>query len=102
MKAFLISDNVDTLVGLRIAGINGVVLHAREDITLKIREIEKEKDIGIIIVTEKVAHLVEDKIKELKLSRTGPLIVEIPDRHGSSRGKDYILKYIRESIGLRL
>lgn len=102
MKAFLISDNVDTLVGLRIAGINGVVLHESEDISLKIREIEKEKDIGIIIVTEKVASLVEDKIKELKLSKNGPLVLEIPDRHGSNRGKDYILKYIRESIGLRL
>jgi V/A-type H+/Na+-transporting ATPase subunit F len=102
MKAFLISDNVDTLVGLKIAGINGLVLHEREEILLKIKEVEKEKDIGILIVTEKIANLIEDKIKELKLSKTVPLVVEIPDRHGSNKGKDYILKYIRESIGLKL
>jgi V/A-type H+-transporting ATPase subunit F len=29
MKAFLISDNVDTLVGLKFAGIDGIVLHEK-------------------------------------------------------------------------
>ncbi|MDF2675065.1 MAG: Vacuolar H+transporting two-sector ATPase Fsubunit [Clostridiales bacterium] len=102
MKGFLISDNMDTLVGLRIAGINGVVLHERDEILYMMNRIVEDKEIGIIILTEKVAAIVEDKIKEMKLSKTIPLIVEIPDRHGSNKGKDYILRYVRESIGLKI
>ena len=31
MKFFLISDNIDTLIGLRLVGIEGVVVHTRKD-----------------------------------------------------------------------
>ena len=66
MKFYLISDNVDTLMGMHLAGINGVVVH------------------------------------ELKLNRKQPLIVEIPDRHGSGRAKDSITRYVREAIGVKI
>ena len=32
MKSFLISDNHDTLVGMRLAGIDVIVLHQREEL----------------------------------------------------------------------
>ncbi|KUK55282.1 MAG: Vacuolar H+transporting two-sector ATPase F subunit, partial [Atribacteria bacterium 34_128] len=32
MKIFLISDNTHTLAGMRLAGIEGVVVHEREEI----------------------------------------------------------------------
>ncbi|WP_273102728.1 V-type ATP synthase subunit F, partial [Bulleidia extructa] len=32
MRAYCISDNVDTQTGLRLAGIEGVVLHEKEEI----------------------------------------------------------------------
>lgn len=31
MKFFLISDNIDTLMGLRLVGIEGKVVHTRID-----------------------------------------------------------------------
>ena len=35
MRAYCISDNVDTQTGLRLAGIEGVVLHEKEEILKK-------------------------------------------------------------------
>ena len=32
MKMFLISDNVDTYTGMRLAGVDGVVVHEREEL----------------------------------------------------------------------
>ena len=32
MKAYLISDNVDTQVGMRLAGIKGIVVHERDEV----------------------------------------------------------------------
>lgn len=102
MKAYLISDNVDTFVGLKVAGIDGVVLKDKVSILNELNKLKSNKDIGIIIMTEKAAALVEDKVKEMKLAKSTPLIVEIPDRHGTIKGDDYILNYVKESIGLKI
>lgn len=102
MKAFLISDNIDTQVGMRLAGINGVIVHDRESVLKELNGIVKNKEYGIILITEKLASLVREEVKKLKLNMNIPLIVEIPDRHGTTRGKDSITKYVKESIGLKI
>ena len=38
MKFFLIRDNVDTKMGMRFAGIDGVVVHTEQEVT---RELTK-------------------------------------------------------------
>ena len=38
----------------------------------------------------------------IKLKRKLPLLVEIPDRHGTGRKKDFITSYVNEAIGLKL
>jgi len=102
MKAYLISDNMDTLVGMRLAGINGVIVHEREEILIELNNLTSKKDFGIILITEKLASLVSEEIKKIKLNIGIPLIVEIPDRHGTTRGKESITKYVKESIGLKI
>ena len=32
MKMYLISDNVDTLTGMRLAGVDGIVVHERDEL----------------------------------------------------------------------
>ena len=32
MKYFLISDNVDTLAGMRLVGVHGVVVHEEDEV----------------------------------------------------------------------
>ena len=44
---------------------------------------------------------IESTIAPMKLSGRTPLVVEIPDRHGT-RNKDSITRYIREAIGVKL
>ena len=41
-------------------------------------------------------------IDEIKLKRKMPLLIEIPDRHGTGRKKDFITSYVNEAIGLKL
>lgn len=102
MKAFVISDNHDTVVGMRLAGIDGVVLHEREEISSKLKALVRDNSIGIIIITEKITDIVKEEILEYKTKRTIPLIVEIPDRHGSNRGDNTIMSYVRESLGIKV
>jgi V/A-type H+-transporting ATPase subunit F len=102
MRAFLISDNIDTLTGFHLSGINGVVLHNSQLIMDKLDELQKNPEISIIIITELAAEKVQDKVTEIKISKKLPLIVEVPDRHGSRKDRNYILKYIEQSIGIKI
>jgi len=102
MKMFLISDNIDTQTGMRLAGVEGVVVHQRSELHQALQNALADKEIGIILLTEKFGREFPDIIDEVKLSHKLPLLIEIPDRHGTGRKPDFITSYINESIGLKL
>lgn len=102
MRMFLISDNVDTLTGMRLAGIDGVVVHEKQEIKQALDEVLSQKDIGIILMTEKLGKEIPEIVDDIKLNRTFPLLLEIPDRHGSGRRLDFITAYINEAIGIKI
>ena len=99
MKYFVITDSTDTQVGLRLAGIEGVVV--REEPLVR-AAIQTAADIAVLLITEKLAALCQDLIAPLKLTAQRPLVVEIPDRHSAGRAPDSITRYIREAIGVKL
>lgn len=103
MKFMLISDNHDTLVGMRLAGIEGQLAHSANEVETALNTAIADESIGIILITEKLVPLCPDIIYDLKLSCKRPLIVEIPDRHTSSgRSAGSITKYIKDAIGVNL
>ena len=53
MKMFLISDNVDTYTGMRLAGVDGVVVHERSELHDALQKVMDDKSIGIVLLTEK-------------------------------------------------
>ena len=62
----------------------------------------EDKSIGIVLLTEKFGREFPAIIDTFRLERKMPLLVEIPDRHGTGRKKDFITSYITEAIGLKL
>ena len=46
MKMYLISDNVDTLTGMRLAGVDGVVVHEREELRRALETTLADKEIA--------------------------------------------------------
>ena len=99
MKMYLISDNVDTYTGMRLAG---VVVHERGELYEALQNVIKDKEVGIVLLTEKFGREFPEIIDDIKLKRKMPLLVEIPDRHGTGRKKDFITSYVNEAIGLKL
>lgn len=100
MRMYLLSDNVDTLMGMRMSGIDGVVLHQEDELRKKLSELLEEDDIAVILITSTLLNLIRETVYDIKLNRKQPLIIEIPDRHGNGRTKDSIAKYIKEAIGV--
>ncbi len=102
MKIFCISDNTDTYAGMRLAGIDGVVVHERHEILTELEKCLSKEDIAIVLMTTKIINECPEVISNYKLTLSKPLLVEIPDRHGSAKIGETIDKYISEAIGIKL
>ncbi len=102
MRMFLISDNVDTFTGMKLAGVDGVVIHSNIHLKEQLDKAMADKSIGILLITEKLSRQYPEIIDDIKLNRKLPLIVEIPDRHGTGRKPNFITSYVNEAIGLKL
>ena len=102
MKIYLISDNTDTYTGMRLAGVEGVVVHEKKELQEALDKVLADKEIGIVLLTEKFGREFPDVINQLKLEYRTPLFVEIPDRHGTGRKPNFITDYVNEAIGLKL
>lgn len=102
MRFYLISDNHDTVTGMRLCGVEGIVLHDIGSVKKKLDELLADSSIGIILITEKLAALDPGYISELRLSVQKPLIVEIPDRHGGSGAGAVLSKYLSDAIGIKV
>lgn len=102
MKMFLISDNRDTYTGMRLAGVEGVIVHERQELKDALERVFQDKEVGIVLLTEKFGREFPDLVDDAKLGRRLPLIVEIPDRHGTGRKENFITDYVGAAIGLKL
>ncbi len=102
MRFYLISDNIDTQMGMRLAGIEGTVVHTADEVRAALKSAMGNEAVGVVLITEKLVNLCPDLVYELKLKCKRPLIVEIPDRHGSGRANDSITRYVREAIGVKI
>jgi len=102
MKFFLISDNIDTQMGMRLAGIDGVVVHERREVLMELEKAMHDEEVAIVLMTTKLIETCPEVISELKLRQLKPLIVEVPDRHGTSKIGETLDRYVSEAIGVKL
>ncbi|MCR5742507.1 MAG: V-type ATP synthase subunit F [Lachnospiraceae bacterium] len=102
MKMYVISDNVDTHTGMRLAGVEGEVLHGEAELSSCLERVTGMKDVGILLLSEGFLLKYPDIVNTFKQNHSMPLVVEIPDRHGSGRRADFITAYAGDAIGLKI
>ena len=102
MKAYLVSDNHDSLVGMRLSGIQGCLVHTADETFAAIERALTMPDLAILAITEKAAEMAPDVIQQLRERGELPLLVEIPDRFGTKRGPDFLTRYVQEAIGVKM
>lgn len=102
MRMFAIADDNDVLTGLRLAGIEGRKASGKREIEASIEAARSDPDIAVLVITEVCAALAPDMVRELKLSSTNPLLVVVPDSHGTSEEANAITELIREAIGIKI
>ncbi len=102
MRAYLVSDNHDTLVGMRLAGIEGVVVRTGEEAARAVTAAMLMEDVAILVVTEKITEMTPDIMQRVREQGDLPIVVVVPDRHGTKRSPDFLTRYVREAIGVKI
>ena len=102
MKFFLLSDNIDTKMGMRLAGIDGVVVHEADEVRRELEKAVEDPEIGVILITNKLLNLCPQLVYDLKLNRKRPLIVEVADRHGTGQLSEAITRYVKDAVGISI
>lgn len=102
MRFFLISDSSDALNGMRLAGIEGTIVSGLQELEQALETALSAKDIGMILVTEKIADAYQETLDSARKHDAGTLLVTVPSSGGSGAGKDRITRYLREAIGVKI
>jgi len=101
VKFFVIGDE-DTVLGFSLAGADGIVVHDATSARRALDETMEREEIGIIIITERVATMIRDEVNAYFYQRAYPLIVEIPDRLGPLEERVSVRDVIQTAVGIRL
>jgi V/A-type H+-transporting ATPase subunit F len=103
MRVSVIGD-FDTVTGFKLAGVKDTkeVGDPKDAIPILKKEIKKE-DIGVIIITERIAEEIRDEMKAFTEDLVMPIIVEIPDKKGPMEAKiDPIKEMVRRAVGVEI
>jgi V/A-type H+-transporting ATPase subunit F len=101
MRYFIIGDE-DAILGFGLVGVEGKAVQNAEHAQEAFSTALEQSDIGIIIITERVADLIRPQVDRFIFTRNFPLIVEIPDRLGPLEGKPGIREMVNQAIGIKL
>ena len=101
MQFYVIADE-HTVTGFKLVGLEGEVVESADEAREALEKAFASPDIGIIVITEKVAALIREEMEESIFGRTFPLIIEIPDRTGPIEGRISIRQMVRSAVGVSI
>jgi len=101
MQYFVIGDE-DTVLGFGMVGVDGKTVSTKQEAEDAFNIAIKNGNIGIIIITERVAELIRHLVDRYIFTENFPLIVEVPDRNGPISGKPGIREMVNIAIGIKL
>lgn len=100
MKSYVITDNIHTLVGMQLAGVEGETISSTTSFDTVFDKVTKDEDIGILMIAPKLIEKNQKKVDEFRFNQAVPLIVEISgsDEYASNRNK--IAETIQQAVNI--
>ena len=104
MSSVAIIGDIDTVSGFRLGGVKKAeVVNTSEEAIAAFDKFLEQDDISIIIITQLMANEIRDHINRKIGNDVLPMIIEIPDKDGSSEGSsDQMNDLIKRVIGVEM
>ena len=103
MSSVAVIGDIDTVTGFRLGGVKRTeVVKSAEETTIAFDKLLDE-EVSIIIITQVLAKEIREHINRKIGSNVLPMIIEIPDKDGSSEGSsDQMADLIKRVIGVEM
>ena len=101
LKFYTIGDK-ETVLGFSLVGVPGQVVESPEEAIEALDTAFKTEGLGIIILSERIAHQIREHVNQYLYKTSFPLIIEIPDREGPMEGRGSVRDQIRAAVGVHL
>ncbi len=99
MEYFVIGDE-DTVLGFSLCGVEGQVVHSKEDAVHGWERALEDSQFGVILITTPAANYIRDTVDKFLFSESFPLVVELSGADGE-RGKD-LKSLVNDAIGVSI
>jgi V/A-type H+-transporting ATPase subunit F len=98
----LVIGHPEAVLGFSLVGVHGQVATSAEEVNQALDSALSSPEVGIILVTEDVAGLIEPRMAQLKLHSTVPLVVEIPGPRGLRSDQPSLSEVVQRVIGIKI
>ena len=100
MRTIVIADE-DTVLGFSLAGVKGVIVSTPEETRKAFESITRQNDVGIVVLTERIAQQIRELVDKWVIGGGQPLIVEIPDSQGPLEERRTPHEFVKSAIGVK-
>lgn len=91
----------DTVRGFRLAGVTGDAVEDPSSARTALGRALRQPDLGIVIVTERVATWLRHDLDAARRDRDQPLLVEIPGPEGPQPQRQDAARWVAFALGIR-
>lgn len=99
MKFFLLTKDVQSYIGFRLAGIDGEVIENSAVFLKRLNKACSDASIGVVLVTDDLVREYKELFLKIKAQKNKP-IIEIPASNSEYSVKESIESYINNVIGV--
>ncbi len=98
----IVIGNQKAVLGFSLVGVEGMVAVSAGEVSRTLDEVFLMKEIGIVLVTQDLARLIQPKMDQLKLRSTIPLVIEIPGPKGPPPDEPDLGEIVLRAIGIKI
>ncbi len=101
MKVYVIG-HPEAVQGFALVGIQGEIASTAEQANAALDRALAVADVGIILVTDDAAAMIESRIEQLKFHSEIPLVIEIPGPNSDASQQNSLNEVIERAIGIKI
>lgn len=101
MQFYVVADE-NTVTAFRLVGLDGEVVETPDEAREALSKAFSSSEIGIILITERIAESIRNEMEEFVFKHSFPLIIEIPDRKGVLEDRISIREMVHSAVGVKV
>ena len=101
MKIILITNSTDASIGMRLAGVETVLVRTEQKARDALEKAVNSGDAGLILITDGIEKFCNEEVASIK-KKGRPLLICVPDSDKGFESSGAIGDYVRNAIGINV